>query len=129
MDKFDGIVTMLKKLNFYNKIFPKSNFTKHVLILVSGTVIAQAISILVTPILTRLYTPEEFGLFAIFVAISSVLGSIANGRFELALLLPKVDKNAFEVFKLGLIINIVYTCIILLQIVFRTRNITRFLIS
>jgi len=90
---------MIKKLK------PKSEFAKNVLTLMTGTAIAQAIPIAVSPILTRLYTPEEFGTFALFTAITSILGSIINGRYELAIMLPEEDKKAINVFILGLIIN------------------------
>jgi len=40
----------------------------------TGTTIAQAIPIAISPILTRLYTPEDFGVFALFIAITSIFG-------------------------------------------------------
>ena len=48
-----------------NKLKPKSEFAKNVLTLMTGTTIAQAIPIAISPILTRLYTPEDFGVFAL----------------------------------------------------------------
>ena len=52
-----------------NKVL-KSEFNRNVLTLMTGTTIAQALPIAITPILTRLYTPEDFGVFAIFSKIS-----------------------------------------------------------
>ncbi len=43
-----------------NKLKPKSEFSKNVLTLMTGTTIAQAIPIAISPILTRIYTPEDF---------------------------------------------------------------------
>ena len=82
----------------------KSEFSKNVLTLMTGTTIAQAIPISVSPILTRIYTPEDFGILALFVAITSIFGSIANGRYELAIMLPKKDEDAINIFALGFII-------------------------
>ncbi|TXH62395.1 MAG: hypothetical protein E6Q84_01370 [Thiothrix sp.] len=65
-----------------------SYFAKNVAILFSGTAISQAIPIAVSPILTRIYTPDEFGLLAIYIACITVLGVIATARFELAITLP-----------------------------------------
>jgi len=76
-----------------NKLKPKSDFSKNVLVLMTGTTIAQAIPIAISPILTRLYSPEDFGVFALFVAITSVFGSVANGRYDLAIMLPKKDEG------------------------------------
>lgn len=70
----------------------------------TGTTIAQAIPIAISPILTRIYTPEDYGILAIFLAITAILGSISNGRYELAIMLPKKDEDAINIFALGLII-------------------------
>ena len=59
----------------------KSDFIKNILELATGTSIAQFIPILISPILTRIYTPEDFGLFALFIAITVMFGSIANGKY------------------------------------------------
>ncbi len=69
-----------------------------------GSVSAQLILLLISPILTRLFTPDDFGIFALFVAISSILGMIANGRYEFAILLPDKDEEGFHIFQLCLII-------------------------
>jgi len=89
-----------------NKLKPKSEFSKNVLTLMTGTTIAQAIPIAISPILTRLYTPEDFGLFALFVAITSIFASIANGRYEFAIMVPQKEDDAINIFALGFIINL-----------------------
>ena len=58
-----------------NKLKSKSEFTKNVLTLMTGTTIAQAIPIAISPILTRIYTPEDFGVFALYIAIVSFIAS------------------------------------------------------
>lgn len=78
----------------------------------TGTTIAQAIPIAISPILTRIYTPEDFGVFALFMAIASIFGSIANGRYEVAIMLPKKDEDAINILALGFIINIVISGIL-----------------
>ena len=83
---------------------PKSEFNRNILTLMTGTTIAQAIPIAISPILTRIYTPEDFGIFAIFLAITLIIGSIANGRYELAIMIPKKDEDAINIFALGFII-------------------------
>ncbi|MEA3492572.1 MAG: oligosaccharide flippase family protein [Campylobacterota bacterium] len=88
-----------------NKLKPKSEFSRNVLTLMTGTTIAQAIPIAISPILTRIYTPEDFGIYALFIAITAIFGSIANGRYELAIMLPKKDEDAINIFALGFIIT------------------------
>lgn len=100
-----------------NKFKPKSEFSKNVLTLMTGTTIAQAIPIAISPILTRIYTPEDFGVFALFVAITAILGSIANGRYELAIMLPRKDENAINIFALGFIITCFISMILLILVI------------
>ena len=100
-----------------NRLKPKSEFSRNVLTLMTGTTIAQAIPIAISPILTRLYTPEDFGVFALFIAITSIFGSIANGRYELAIMLPKKDEDAINIFALGFIINVILSLSLLLIVV------------
>lgn len=92
------------RIGLYN-----SDFFKKVLTLMAGTSIAQAIPIAISPILTRIYTPADFGMYAIFIALLTVLGSIANARYELAILLPEEDDDAYAIMTLGFFINLVIT--------------------
>lgn len=83
-------------LNALKKKLQASNFLHHVATLMLGTGLAALIPILFSPVLTRLYTPADFGIFAAFSGISSILYTIACGRYELTILLPKSDSNAFN---------------------------------
>ncbi|MEA2111618.1 MAG: oligosaccharide flippase family protein [Campylobacterota bacterium] len=100
-----------------NKLKPKSEFSRNVLTLMTGTTIAQAIPIAISPILTRIYTPDDFGVFALYIAITAIFGSIANGRYELALMLPKKDEDAINIFALGFIITSFISLLILVLVI------------
>jgi len=63
----------------------------------SGTVIAQIINIAAIPIMARLFSPEDFGVFAVYFSISSILASVSCGRYELAIMLPKKNHNAYQI--------------------------------
>ena len=73
------------------------SFAHNVLVLMGGTTVAQAIPLVVSPILTRLYTPTEFGVYAEYLAIVSLLAIFATGRYELAVMLPEDDSEAVNV--------------------------------
>lgn len=88
----------------FKKIIPKSSFARSVITLMTGTTIAQAIPIIITPALTRMYSPEDFGVLALFIAITTILGSVANGRYELAIMLPVNDDDAINIAGIGLLI-------------------------
>ncbi|MBD1580940.1 lipopolysaccharide biosynthesis protein [Pseudoalteromonas sp. S16_S37] len=68
--------------------------------LISGTTIAQVLPIIAAPLLTRLYTPAEFGLFASLFAFAMILSGLVTWRYELTILLPKSNKSAFLILRL-----------------------------
>ena len=96
----------------------KSDFNRNVLILAGGTAVAQAVPILISPILTRLYTPEDFGAFAIFTSITSIVSVIACGRYELAIMLPEKDEDAINVAAVAFLFNVFISTLFFLIILF-----------
>jgi O-antigen/teichoic acid export membrane protein len=70
----------------------------------TGIVIAQALPLAITPILTRLYSPSDFGIFAIFVAIVGIFSVMATARYEQAILLPSSHDEAISLTALSVII-------------------------
>ncbi|MBX2827777.1 MAG: oligosaccharide flippase family protein [Flavobacteriaceae bacterium] len=97
----------------FRKIFRKSEFARNVATLVTGTAIAQAIPILISPILTRLYSPEDFGVFALYLSIASVIAVIATGRYEFAITLPPKDEDAVQIVWLS---GIIVFCVALVTL-------------
>ena len=79
-----------------SKKWIKSEYVRNVLTLVSGTSIAQAIPVAVTPVLTRIYSPAEFGLFAVYMALVAIGAMIATGRLEMAVLIARKDSEALQ---------------------------------
>jgi lipopolysaccharide exporter len=84
-----------------------SSFTNDVLLLVSGTTLAQFITVLASPILTRLYGPEAFGLLMLFTSITSIIGVIVCMSYELTIMLPKTNEEAANLLGLSLFFVIV----------------------
>lgn len=110
-----------------NKLKPKSEFSRNVLTLMTGTTIAQAIPIAISPILTRIYTPENFGVFALFVAISTIISVIATGRYEMAIMLPSKESDAVNIVALSFLIAGFISLFFLFVIVFFNTELTKIL--
>jgi O-antigen/teichoic acid export membrane protein len=89
----------------YKQIKSKSEFVFNLLTTMSGTFLAQIIPILIMPILTRQYSPSDFGIFSIYIALASICSVIAAGRYEIAILLPKNTIAAFNILCLSLTIS------------------------
>jgi len=92
----------MKLPEFVKRFLPESAFAKNVSVLVGGTALAQAITVLASPLLTRLYTPDDFGTLAVFASFLSIAAVIASLRYELAIPLPEDDKTAANVLALSL---------------------------
>ena len=83
---------------------PRSKFSLDVLTLVKGTTVSLIVTILASPVITRLYGPEAFGLAALFASITSLLSVVACLSYEPAIVLPKQDEEAANVFGLCIVI-------------------------
>lgn len=91
-----------------NILQKSTSFLKDVSKLSSGTIIAQALGYLSMPLIARLYTPDSFGQFAVFLSISGIICSIVCMGFQLTISLPDKDSDAVNLLALGLISTIVY---------------------
>ncbi len=81
---------MLQPRNYIRKIVT-SELTRNSAKLLSANVVAQAIGLLVYPILTRLYSPEDFGLLNLFLSIGGVLALLSTAEYQYAIVVPKTE--------------------------------------
>lgn len=93
----------------------------------TGTGIAQAIPIAIIPILTRMFSPEDFGLLALYAACVSILGVVATGRYEIAIMLPKDDEDARLLLQLSMLVALFFSFLISIPISIWNAQIARFL--
>ena len=73
--------------------FLSSGLPRGAATLMTGTALAHGIKIAATPVLTRLYGPAEFGVFAVFLAMLNLTSVAACLRFEMAISLPEEDQE------------------------------------
>ena len=97
-----------------NKILPKTEFSKNVLNVVGGTAVSQLITIALSPVLSRLYSPDDFGVYSIFITLAATTAVISTFRYEFAIMLPKEEDEAVNVVALSFFINLLYTFLTLL---------------
>ncbi len=90
----------------------ESHYVRNVSVLASGTIIVQLISTFIAPVLSRLYTPADYGLLAVFVSCISVLSVICCFRYELAILIPKKNSDADSLLKLSLAITLLFSIVV-----------------
>jgi len=81
-------------------------FVSDILKFVGGTAFSQALAILASPVLTRLYCPEAFGLAALFASITGIIGVVACLRYDQSIMLPKEDEEAANLLGLSLLLAV-----------------------
>jgi O-antigen/teichoic acid export membrane protein len=83
----------------------------------SGTTIAQLISIIFYPILSRLYSPEDYGVFGLFTGIYGFLDTIITLRYEMAIIIPRKDKDAINLTFGTVLISLINSLLFLIVII------------
>ena len=90
----------------------KKPFVRNVTIVASGTAAAQAITMAFSPLITRIYGAEAFGLLGVFNALVSVVTPIAALTYPIAIVLPQEDAEAKGLVKLSSLIAFVVFIIV-----------------
>lgn len=88
--------------------------------LFSANIIAQAVGLLIYPLLTRLYTPEDFGLLNLFTSIGGILVLLSTLEWYNAIVLPKEEQDAQAVVHLSFAGMGILTLLLLLSVPFST---------
>lgn len=79
---------------------------KNIVYLLGGTGIAQVFTFAISPILTRLYTPKDFGILGVVLAASSIIAVVAHLRLNLAIALASSIEKAKIILKLSMILTL-----------------------
>lgn len=79
----------------------KASFVSDVLTLAGGTTFAQILTILAAPVLTRIYGPEDFGIWALYISITSVITIISCLRYDYSIMLPESEDEAVNLLGLS----------------------------
>jgi O-antigen/teichoic acid export membrane protein len=96
--------------------FSSNHLIRNISIMVGGAVVAQAITVAVSPILTRLYTPAEFGTLAVYGSILAILVGVAAVRYDFAIPLPEHEDTAANLLILALVAVLVTSVVIAVAI-------------
>jgi O-antigen/teichoic acid export membrane protein len=91
-----------------------NGFIRKLFTLVSGTVLAQVIPLALSPLLTRLFSNEAFGVFTTFFTVVSIISIIVALRLELAIVLPKDDAEAIDLLSSAVYVSIAFALLTLI---------------
>ncbi len=79
--------------------------------LATGSVIAQIIAIIASPITTRLYTPDQLGIYTLLLTVVTLFGPLLSGKIEMAIVTEKEEKNVYAVIVLSLILCFIFSIV------------------
>jgi len=103
-------------INKGKEIF-RHGFVRSVSVLAGGTAVFQLITMAVLPLLTRLYSPEDFSVLAVYTSILALVAVVSCLRFEIAIPMPKEQKKAKELLALSLLSTLVVTMLVVVIVI------------
>lgn len=95
------------KISSFTK--PSNSFSGNVFKLVTGAALAQALGILISPVITRLFAPEAYGISALFLSIAGIVAIIVCLRYEMAIMLPQTHEEAANILAVSLCATLLIT--------------------
>ncbi len=98
--------------------FVKNDFIKSVSVLITGTFLAQLISILASPIISRIYGPEENAYLGLFLKITTLIATISTARLELVIPIEKNKHYAFGIYQFSVYLSLLIAviCFVLITV-------------
>ncbi|MEM7230911.1 MAG: oligosaccharide flippase family protein [Planctomycetota bacterium] len=87
-------------------------FLRSALTLSSASAVGQALPFLVSPVLTRLFAPEHFGLAGVYLAMGGLFAVAASLRYELAIVLPEKEDVASSVTALSILCALTFAVVV-----------------
>lgn len=103
----------------------RGRFAHQALKLATGTAIAQGLTLLAAPALTRIYGPDAFGVAALFQSLVGIVAAVACLRYEMAIMLPAADRRAADMFGLSLGLTVMMSVVTALPAILAARPIAR----
>lgn len=91
-----------------------NSFFKNVFMLASGSIIAQIVTIICSPITTRIFTPEEIGIFTLITTAVTIFSPIISLRYEISIVNESELDNALSLMQLSTIVCGVFSAIVTL---------------
>lgn len=96
----------------------QSEFTRNVTFVSAGTALSQLLGVLLSPVITRLFTPEEFGSFMFynsFIGVASIIGTL---KYEQSIPISRNKSTVYNLLVLCFLLSTLTSLLLLLVIFF-----------
>lgn len=104
-----------------------SSLLTHILAVVSGTAGAQAIVFAFSPLITRIYSPEVYGVQGVFLSLMSILSPVAALRYPMAIVVADDAVTASRIARLSVLIACVVASAVALVLALAQQPVLRVL--
>lgn len=118
---------MFNKYRYFPSKLLKSELIRSASVLITGSVVAQLLSILLQPFLRRFFSPESFGIYSVYLSLVGIIFILSSLRYDDAIVLPKSDKESINLVGLSLIINFIINFLIFILFLLLGQEIIIFL--
>lgn len=98
----------MNKLKQILNNFLKSNFGRNIALVAGGTAFAQVLGIVFSPIITRLYPPDQYGILTVYIATLGLISTASSFDYQKAIPIADDDENAINVSALSIIILLIF---------------------
>lgn len=95
----------------------RNEFFKNVATLISGSTFAQAFSVIIYVVLSRIYTEADFGVFGLYMNILNIVVIFSTVRYDQAILLPRSDRDSMNLLGMSGLISVAFSLILLLLVI------------
>jgi len=103
---------------FHQQFIRPAGFVRNVATMLVGNIAAQVVAFSAAPVITRLYTPNDFGVMTYIAAIIGICSVLCCMQYENAIVLPKEEGKALNVFMLCILCVSVISMLLLLIVYF-----------
>lgn len=96
----------------------ESLFSKNIMTLLTGNAIAFIVPVILYPVMSRVFSPEDYAIYGLYISIFSLLEIGSAGRYDFAVVLPKRHADAIQIVAGGIVISILTSIVTFLFIYF-----------
>lgn len=105
-------------MNLLDRWLPPGSFLRNVTVLTGGTAFAQGLMVLVLPLLTRLYSPQDFNLLAVYAGLIGIITAVSCLRYNIAIPIPDQDADGLALLLIAVIVATVSSLLCALPVIF-----------
>lgn len=108
------------------KAILKTNFARQFMMVFSGTALAQMVAFALSPLVSRIYTPEDFGILGLYSAMIGFMSAIVGFNYQIAIVVPEKNSEAQKLVSLVFALITIKIIILSLTLFFFVKPIFQF---